>query len=165
MDARDSAFISVAFRTLEQRRRSDVLFRGSVACLHVPLSTLHAQPRDCERMTRGQVGSLGLTCTALSSATPRRFIPAHSNTNETRRDVVHDCSRSDQDERLAPPGPERSQRNPEQLVQDSQSTARLLGVQSQVLEDEVPPGMESAAQPAEEMSERHDHGKNSSGKI
>src|SRR5215471_6783407 len=49
------------------------------ACLHVPLSTLHAQPRDCERLTRGQVGSLGLTCTALSSATPRRFIPAHSN--------------------------------------------------------------------------------------
>jgi hypothetical protein len=28
---------------------------------------------------------------------------------------VHDGSRSDQDERLGPPGPERSQRNPEQL--------------------------------------------------
>src|SRR4029077_19324974 len=32
---------------------------------------------------------------------------------------VHDGSRSDQDERLGPPGPERSQRNPEQLVQGS----------------------------------------------
>src|SRR6266478_4733405 len=85
---------------------------------------------------------------------------------------VHDGSRSDQDERLGPPGPERSQRNTEQFVQGSQSTARLLRVQSQqlptqseVLEDEVRPGMESADQPAEEMSERQDHGKNFSGKI
>jgi hypothetical protein len=46
---------------------------------------------------------------------------------------VHDGSRSDQDERLSPPGPARSQRNPEQLVQGSQSTARLLRVQSQQL--------------------------------
>ena len=68
--------------------------------------------------------------------------------------------------------PHRSQRNPEQFVQGSQSTARLLRVQSQqlptesqVLEDEVPPGTESADQPAEEMSERHNHGKNCSGKI
>ena len=75
---------------------------------------------------------------------------------------VHDGSRSDQDERLGPPGPERSQRNPEQLVQGRQSTARLLRVQSQqlptesqVLEDEVLPGTENADQPAEEMSERH----------
>ena len=30
---------------------------------------------------------------------------------------VHDGSRSDQDERLGPSGPERSQRNPEQLLQ------------------------------------------------
>ena len=30
-------------------------------------------------MTRGQVGSLGLTCTTLAFATSRRFIPAHSN--------------------------------------------------------------------------------------
>ena len=59
---------------------------------------------------------------------------------------VHDGSRSDQDERLGPPGPARSQRNPEQFVQGSQSTARLLRVQSQqlptesqVLEDEVLP--------------------------
>ena len=85
---------------------------------------------------------------------------------------VHDGSRSDQDERLPPPGPERSQRNPEQLVQGSESTARLLRVQSQqlptesqALEDEVPRGTENADQPAEEMSERYDHGKNFSGKI
>jgi hypothetical protein len=38
-------------------------------------------------------------------------------------------------------------------------------VQSQGLEDEVLPGTETADQTAEEMSERHDHGKNSSGKI
>ncbi len=57
---------------------------------------------------------------------------------------VHDGSRSEQDERLPPPGPERSQGNPEQFVQGSQSTARSLHVQSQqlptesqVFEDEV----------------------------
>ena len=73
---------------------------------------------------------------------------------------------------LGPPGPERSQRSPEQLVHGSPSTARSLGVQnqqllmkSQVFKDEVLTGTESADQPAEEMSERHDHGKNSSGKI
>ena len=85
---------------------------------------------------------------------------------------VHDGSRSDQDERFGPPGPARSQRNPEQFVQGSQSTARLLRVQSQQLptesqvpEDEVLPGTENADQPTEEMSKRHDHGKNFSGKI
>jgi hypothetical protein len=50
-----------------------------MAGLHVPLSTLHVQPRDCPRMTRGQVGSLLLTCATLTFATPRRFIPAHSH--------------------------------------------------------------------------------------
>src|SRR5467141_698431 len=54
-------------------------FHGSIPCLHVPLSTLHVQPCDCPRMTRGQVGSLRLTCTTLAFATSRRFIPAHSN--------------------------------------------------------------------------------------
>jgi hypothetical protein len=50
-----------------------------MAGLHVPLSTLHVQPCDCPRMTRGQVGSLLLTCATLTFATPRRFIPAHSH--------------------------------------------------------------------------------------
>jgi hypothetical protein len=54
-------------------------FHGSIPCLHVPLSTLHVQPCDYPRMTRGQVGSLRLTCTTLAFATSRRFIPAHSN--------------------------------------------------------------------------------------
>ena len=85
---------------------------------------------------------------------------------------VHHGSRSDQDERLPPPGPERSQRNPEQLVQGSQSTARSLRVQSQqlptenqVFEDEVRPATERTDQPAEEMSERRDHSKNLTGTV
>ena len=80
---------------------------------------------------------------------------------------VHDGSGSNQEERFPPPGPEHSQGNPEQLVQDSQSTARSLRVQSQqllmeskVLKDELLMGTESAEQPAEQMSERHDHVKN-----
>src|SRR5580692_786440 len=52
---------------------------------------------------------------------------------KSRSMPVHDVSRSDQDERLGPPRPERSQRNPEQLVLGRQSTARLLRVQSQQL--------------------------------
>jgi hypothetical protein len=54
----------------------------------------------------------------------------------------------------------------------SDSTARLLRVQSQqlptesqVFEDEVLAGAKSAYHPAEEMSERHDHGKNLTGKL
>src|SRR6516225_4595741 len=77
---------------------------------------------------------------------------------------AHDGSGSNQDERLTPPGPEHSQGNPEQFVQGSQSTARSLRVQSQqllmesqVLKDELLMGAESAEQPAEQMSERHDH--------
>ena len=86
---------------------------------------------------------------------------------ESRSMPVHDRSRSDQDESLPPPGPPHSQRNPEQFVQSSQSTARSLRVQSQqlptesqVFEDEVRPTTERTDQPAEEMPERHDYGKN-----
>ena len=85
---------------------------------------------------------------------------------------VHDASGSNQDERLPPSRPERSQRNPEQLVQGSQSSARPLRVQSeqllaqsQVFEDEVLAGAKRADDPPEEMPERHNHGKNCSGKI
>jgi hypothetical protein len=79
VDARGFAPTGIAFRLRELRRHSDFrTFRGSMAGLHVPLSTLHAQPCDCPRMTRGQVGSLLLTCATLTFATPRRFIPAHS---------------------------------------------------------------------------------------
>src|SRR6266849_1584748 len=62
--------------------------------------------------------------------------------------------------------------HPEQFVQGSQSTARSLRVQcqqlpteSQVFEDEVHPATERTDQPAEEMSERHDHSKNLIGTI
>jgi hypothetical protein len=40
-----------------------------------------------------------------------------------------------------------------------------LPTESQVLESEVLPGTENADQPTEEMSKRHDHGKNCSGKV
>jgi len=43
--------------------------------------------------------------------------------------------------------------------------SQQLPTESQVLEDEVLPGTENADQPTEEMSKRHDHGKNCSGKI
>jgi len=39
-----------------------------------------------------------------------------------------------------------------------------LATESQVFEDEVRPATERTDEPAEEMSERHDHGKNFSGK-
>jgi hypothetical protein len=42
--------------------------------------------------------------------------------------------------------------------------SQQLATESQVFEDEVLAGTESADYPAEEMSERHDHGKNFSGK-
>ena len=76
--ARDSAPSGVAFPTSKQGRHPDFqIFRGSIPRLHVPLSTLRVQPHDCPRMTRGRCGPLGLHRTALASAPPRRFIPAH----------------------------------------------------------------------------------------
>jgi hypothetical protein len=45
--ARDSAPTSVAFPMNKQGRHPDFpSFRGSIPSLHVPLSTLRAQPRD-----------------------------------------------------------------------------------------------------------------------
>ena len=80
-------------------------------------------------------------------------------------------SRCTKNERLFPPGPHLPQHNPEQLMQGGQSTTRTFGVQSQqlptesqVFEDEVRPATERTDQAAEEMPERHDHGKNFSGK-
>ena len=43
--------------------------------------------------------------------------------------------------------------------------SQQLSTESQVLEDEVLPRTESADQPTEEMSKRHNHGKNCIGKI
>src|SRR6516162_6929546 len=80
---------------------------------------------------------------------------------------VDDGSRSNQDESLPPSRLERSQGNPEQLVQGSQSSARPLRVQSeqlptesQVFEDEILARAKRADDPPEEMPERHNHGKN-----
>jgi hypothetical protein len=75
--ARDIAPTSIAFPPNRQRRHPDFpSFRGSIPHLHVPLSTLHAQPHDWPRMARGRCGSPGLHRKALSSSPPRRFIPA-----------------------------------------------------------------------------------------
>jgi hypothetical protein len=80
---------------------------------------------------------------------------------------AHHGSRSNQDERLGPPRPERFQGDPEQLVQSCQSTARSLGVQSEqllteskIFEDEVLSGTESIHNPSQEMSERRHCGQN-----
>ena len=85
---------------------------------------------------------------------------------------VHDASGSNQDERFPPPRPERSQRNPEQLVQGSQSSARPLRMQSeqlptesQVFKGEVLAGAKRADDPPKEMPERRNHGKNITGTI
>jgi hypothetical protein len=43
--------------------------------------------------------------------------------------------------------------------------SQQLPTESQVLEDEALPGTENADQPTEEMSERHDHGRNHIGKV
>ena len=56
----------------------DELFHGSIPSPPVPLSTLRPRCRQRRRMTRGQDGSLLLSCGALSSPTSRRFIPALS---------------------------------------------------------------------------------------
>ena len=55
------------------------VFRGSLGGPPVPLSTLHPRCRHRRRMTRGQRSSLNFHCGALSSPTPRRFIPALSD--------------------------------------------------------------------------------------
>ena len=59
---------------LGQRRHPGYqLYRGSMAGLCVPLSTLRAASRDAPRMTRGQHDSLLLCCLGLAPVTPCRF--------------------------------------------------------------------------------------------
>jgi len=48
-------------------------FRGSMAGLCVPRSTLRRRPRGRLRMTQGHRGSLLLQCCGLSPLAPRRF--------------------------------------------------------------------------------------------
>ncbi len=56
----------------------DLKFRGSMAGLSFPLSTLRCPPRDEQRMTRGQDGSLLLSCIGLSPTITCQFVLAHS---------------------------------------------------------------------------------------
>jgi len=53
-------------------------FRGSMAGLHMPLSTLQGWPRGQPHMTQGRYGSLDLYRMTLSFTTTCRFSPALS---------------------------------------------------------------------------------------
>jgi hypothetical protein len=58
---------AVAFRVCGARRHPGLArFRGSIPCLHVPLSTLHGLRYRSSRMTRGQCGWLDLHCQRLA---------------------------------------------------------------------------------------------------
>jgi hypothetical protein len=72
---RHNGVYSVAFRVLGARRYPGMArFRGSIPCLHVPLSTLRASRYREPCMTRGQCGWLNLHCQGLS---PFNTSPAH----------------------------------------------------------------------------------------
>jgi len=66
---------SVAFPLEAHGRRPICAFRSSIPGPSMPLPMLHSAPRGTQRKTRGQDGSLLLSCGALSSPTARRFIP------------------------------------------------------------------------------------------
>ena len=75
-------------------------------------------------------------------------------------------SRGHQDEWLVPSLPELYQNYPEQFLPGRQATARSLGVQSkellaqgEILEDQLLASAESADHPADEVSERREHGR------
>jgi hypothetical protein len=74
MAARVIAPLSVAFPLQAHGRRPNCVFRSSIPGPSIPLSTLHPAPRGAQRKTRGQDGSLFLSCGAPSSPTTRRFI-------------------------------------------------------------------------------------------
>src|SRR5947209_7805034 len=69
----------VAFHFLLRCRHPGVgYFRGSMAGLHMPLSTLQGWPRGQPHMTQGRYGSLDLYRMTLSFTTTCRFSPALS---------------------------------------------------------------------------------------
>src|ERR1019366_7637041 len=78
---------SVAFPLQAHGRRPRYVFRSSIPGPSMPLSTLHPAPHGARRKTRGQDGSLLLSCGAPSSPTVRRFIPTialpHGRGSET----------------------------------------------------------------------------------
>ena len=72
-----------------------------------------------------------------------------------------------QDERLFPPSPDPSQHDPEQLLWGGESSAMSFGMeseqlltQSEIFEDEILAGTERTNNPAEQVPEPHNHGKN-----
>ncbi len=75
----ESATVDIAFPFCTQGRHPKLVFRGSIGGPPVPLSTLHPRCHHRRRMTRGQRGSLLLRRRALASPTPRRLIPALSD--------------------------------------------------------------------------------------
>jgi len=73
MGACEGALISIAFHLWDGvGTRDQRFYRGSMAGLCVPLSTLRGAPRGASRMTRGQHDSLDLYCQGLSPFTPCR---------------------------------------------------------------------------------------------
>jgi hypothetical protein len=83
---------------------------------------------------------------------------------------AHNRSGCNQDERFLPSGPHLAQHHPEQLIYRGESTARPFGVQSEqllteseIFEDEALSRTKSRDNPAEEMPERRNHGKNLTG--
>jgi hypothetical protein len=114
------------------------LFRSSMSRLHVPLSTLHEQPCDWPRMTRGQGGSLSLCDSFIHysipifTGAPTRHAGPHRAvqrvTHRQRTNEVDQANRSKRGEAqktgpdcspdakgrvgyplFVPPGPDRSQ--------------------------------------------------------
>ena len=86
--ARVSACCDVAFPKRPQGRHPELSFRSSIPGPLMPLSTLRRPPRGGLRKTRGQDGSLLLSCETLAFSTSCRFIPTHG-----RKTLVHGVSR------------------------------------------------------------------------
>jgi hypothetical protein len=83
---------AVAFRVFGARRHPErARLRGSLPCLHVPLSTLHGPRYRGSRMTRSQGGWLDLHCRRL---TLLHIVPVCLGTPERRASGAAD-SRSD----------------------------------------------------------------------
>ena len=74
-ETRDIVSSRVAFPWQALGQYLVCVFRSSIPRPPMPLSTLHPAPHGARRKTRGQDGSLLLSCGALSSPTARRFIP------------------------------------------------------------------------------------------
>src|SRR5207249_12142779 len=77
--------------------------------------TLRLQPRDWRCKTRGQDGSLLLSCETLSFSTPCRFIPAHNEPN-LPQPLDHP----------GPPNDERTTTNAPTILQNEPNLPRCL---------------------------------------